>query len=193
MDPIHIDVPYVLHTKRLCLRRPEAGDGPAINEAVHRSEQELKPWLPFVQEMPSVEDTESNVRQAHADFMERKKLRYLVFRKENGEFVGSTGLHNIDWDIPKFEIGYWIDTKWSGHGYMQEAVREITRLALYDLGGARVEIRCERENEKSRQVPEKLGYHFEGMLCNDDRSVDGKHLTDTCVYAKIKERRQKHV
>ncbi|MCA1022772.1 GNAT family N-acetyltransferase [Halobacillus litoralis] len=192
MDPIHIDVPYVLHTKRLILRRPEAGDGEMINEAVHRSEQQLKPWLPFVQEMPSIEDTESSARKAHTDFTARKKLRYLVFHKERGDFIGSTGLHNIDWEVGKFEVGYWIDTKWSGHGYMRESVRELTRLALEDLGGARVEIRCERAHEKSRRIPEQLGYQLEGILRMEDLSVDGRRLTDTCVYAKIQERRKKY-
>lgn len=74
----------------------------------------------------------------------------------------------------------------------RESVRELTRLALEDLGGARVEIRCERAHEKSRRIPEQLGYQLEGILRMEDLSVDGRRLTDTCIYAKVQERRKKH-
>ncbi|WP_226580040.1 GNAT family N-acetyltransferase [Halobacillus litoralis] len=186
MNPIMIDVKTTIETERLQLRMPMPGDGPAVNKAIQDSINELKPWLGFVQTTPSVEDTEINAREAHAHFLTREKLRYLIYLKEDGTFLGSTGFHNIDWDVPKFEIGYWMHTKHSGRGYMREAVGALTSFALEDLGGSRVEIRCEAENIKSRAIPEALDYNLEGILRNEDRSVDKKRLTDTCIYAKIR-------
>lgn len=81
-------------------------------------------------------------------------------------------------------IGYWINTAQSGKGYMIEAVETLTDLAINNFGCRRLEIRCESENLKSRAVPEKLGYTLEGILHNDEYSVDRKRLTDTCIYAK---------
>ncbi|MBX0356100.1 GNAT family N-acetyltransferase [Halobacillus sp. Nhm2S1] len=188
MDPVMRDVKTPIETERLILKMPEPGDGTVVNAAIQRSVNELKPWLGFVQETPTVEDTESNAREAHAKFLLRQNLRYLVFLKEDMTFVGSTGFHRMDWDVSKFEIGYWMDTAHSGKGYMREAVDALTAYALNDLGGARVEIRCESENKKSRVIPESLGFELEGILRNEDRSVDGKRLTDTCIYAKVCER-----
>ncbi|AYC28526.1 GNAT family N-acetyltransferase [Paenisporosarcina cavernae] len=178
------DIQEELHTERLYLRKPKQGDGTKANEAILHSLQELKPWLPFVQETPSVEDTEQNMRQAMANFLKRSALRYLIFEKDTHDFIGTTGFHNIDWKVKKLEIGYWIDSRQSGKGYMVEAIDRLTRFALDDLGMKRVEIRIESSNIKSRAIPEKLGYVLEGILVNDDLSVDGKTLTDTCVYAK---------
>ncbi|MFI8688273.1 GNAT family N-acetyltransferase [Rossellomorea sp. NPDC077527] len=188
MNPVLLDIPMVIETERLTLRMPRPGDGIKVNAAIKASLSELQQWLGFALSNPEVEETESNTRQAHAKFLTRESLRYLVFLKNTDEFVGSTGFHNIDWSVPKLEIGYWIDTRMSGYGYMVEAVRELTEFALTELGGKRVEIRCESTNHKSRAIPERLGYKLEGILRNEDLSVDGKRLTDTCVYGKIAEK-----
>lgn len=185
MNPILLKVPVVIETERLLLRMPQPGDGRSVNAAIKASLSELKPWLGFAQNDPSVEDTETNTREAHAKFLTRESLRYLIFLKDTNEFVGSTGFHNIDWSVPKFEIGYWIDTRMSGYGYMVEAVGKLTDFALTELKGKRVEIRCESINGRSRAIPERLGYILEGILRNEDLSVDGEQLTDTCVYGKI--------
>ena len=55
-----------------------------------------------------VHKTEESLRQAIANFITRKDLRFHLYMKETGEFIGSSGLHRIDWSIPKFEIGYWL-------------------------------------------------------------------------------------
>jgi RimJ/RimL family protein N-acetyltransferase len=188
LNPVLMDIQTSIETERLKLRMPLPGDGDVVNEAIKGSLEELKPWLGFARAMPSPEDTEVNTRQAHAKFLTRESLRYLVFLRETNEFVGSTGFHNIHWEVPKLEIGYWIDTRYSGKGYMTEAVDALTEFAFVELQCARVEIRCESQNVKSRAIPEKLGFDLEGVLRNEDLSVDGKRLTDTCVFSKVKPR-----
>lgn len=184
MNSILINVPSILKTDRLLLRMPYPGDGQVVNDAIRASHAELSPWLKFAQEIPTVEETEINIREAHSKFLLRENLRYLVFLKDTEEFVGSTGFHNINWDVPKLEIGYWMDTRFSKKGYMTEAVHRITESAFADLQCRRVEIRCESDNWSSRSIPERLGFNLDGTLRYDDLSVDGKRLTDTCIYSK---------
>lgn len=187
MNPIIKDIRTTIETERCLLRAPQAGDGEQINRAIKRSLAELSPWLAFALQDPSVEDTEKNTRQAASKFITRENLRYLIFSKETGSFIGSTGFHEIDWSVPKLEIGYWIDTEHSGKGYMTEAVEALTSFAFDELDMVRVEIQCESDNYRSRAIPEKLGFQLEGIMRNDDRSVDGARLTDTCIYSKVKE------
>jgi RimJ/RimL family protein N-acetyltransferase len=186
MKPILLDFPSEFTTERLLIRLPLPGDGRAVHEAIQASRKELKLWLPFASKDQTEEQVEENIRGAHAKFLTREDLRLLVFQKEIGEFIASTGLHRIDWDIPKFEIGYWIDTRHSGKGYMTEAVEGITRFAFTELKARRIEIRADSRNQKSRAIPEKLGFELEGILRNDDLAVDGTGLRDTCIYAKVK-------
>lgn len=186
MDPLLLDFPDEFETERLLIRMPKPGDGPAVHKAKQASRNELKPWLPFAQKEETEEETESNVREAYIQFLKRKDLRLHIFHKQTGELVGCTGLHRIDWDVPKFEIGYWVDTRFSGKGYITEAVEGVTAFAFNELKARRVEIRCDTKNKASRVIPEKLGFKLEAILRNDDLSADRMEIRDTCVYAKIK-------
>lgn len=185
MKPILIDFPDEIFTERLLIRKPMPGDGKAVNDAMRASVMELKAWMPWAQKEQTDEETEAIIREAYAKFLTREDLRLHIFKKDTGEFIASSGLHRINWDLPKFEIGYWIDTRYSGKGYITEAVTAITNFAFYELKAKRVEIRCDTANTKSRAIPEKLGYSLEGILKNEGISADGSSLRDTCVYAKI--------
>jgi ribosomal-protein-serine acetyltransferase len=187
VNPILLDIPLQLETSRLILRAPrQTGDGSVVNKAIRESFPELKAWLPFAQTIPEAEETEINLRMAHVKFLKREAFRFLLFEKETNEFIGTASLQDIDWDIPSCQIGYWMNTAFTGKGYMTEAVQELTNLALNTISCRRVEIRCESENRKSRAIPEKLGFSLEGTLRNEDLSADGNRLTDTCIYSVIK-------
>lgn len=187
MNPILIDVPLQIETDRLILRAPlQAGDGNVVNQAIKDSINELKQWLFLYKAIPTVEETEIILRNAHIDFLKRESFRYLIFHKGTNDFIGTASLHGINWKISKCEIGYWINSQFSGNGYMTEAVSELTNLGFQQLKFRRIEIRCESTNFKSRSIPEKLGFELEGTLRNDDLSADGSKLTDTCIYSMIK-------
>lgn len=186
MNSILLDVPLQIETDRLILRAPlQAGEGNVVHEAIKDSISELKQWLSLFQSIPTVEETEILLRNAHIDFLKRESFRYLIYQKETNDFVGTASLHGINWKISKCEIGYWIHTQFSGSGYMTETVSALTNLGFQLFNFRRIEIRCESHNTKSRAIPEKLGFELEGILRNEDLSADGKQLTNTCIYAKI--------
>ncbi|OOR15362.1 N-acetyltransferase [Bacillus mycoides] len=186
MNSILLDVPLQIETDRLILRAPlQAGDGNVVHQAIKDSINELKQWLLLFQSIPTVEETEIILRNAHIDFLKRESFRYLIYHKDTNDFIGTASLHGINWKISKCEIGYWINTQFSGKGYMTEAVSELTNLGFQLLKFRRIEIRCESNNTKSRTIPEKLGFELEGILRNEDLSADSKKLTDTCIYAKV--------
>ena len=180
------DFPNEFRTERLLIRLPLPGDGKAVYEAIQASQNKLKQWLEFAQHDQSLEQTEVNVREAHADFLKRTDMRMHIFHRETGEFIGCTGLHAIDWDVPKFEIGYWIDSRQTGKGYITEAVHGLTDFAFQTLQANRVEIRCDAKNKKSRAIPEKLNFPLEGIHYKDAVEIGGSELRDTCVYAKVR-------
>ncbi|MEW9053915.1 MAG: GNAT family N-acetyltransferase [Neobacillus sp.] len=186
MKPVLLDFPEEIYSERLLIRKPLPGDGRVVYEAIQASLTELKPWMPWAHMNQTAEDVEANIREAHAKFLTREDLRLHIFNRETGEFIGSTGLHRINWDIPKFEIGYWVDTRKTGKGYITEAAEALTNFCFTELNAKRVEIRCDSTNEKSRAIPERLGFTLEGILKNDGLSGDGQDVRDTCIFAKTK-------
>jgi RimJ/RimL family protein N-acetyltransferase len=185
LKPILREFPEEFTTERLLIRKPLPGDGKAVYDAIQASLNELKPWMPWAHTYQTEQDVEANIRESYVKFLSREDLRLLVFNKETGDFIASSGLHRIDWAVPKFEIGYWIDTRNSGKGYITEATKAITSFAFNELKAKRVEIRCDTRNIRSRAIPEKLGFTLEGILRNDSLSVETKKPRDTCVFAKI--------
>jgi RimJ/RimL family protein N-acetyltransferase len=179
------EFPERIETARLYMQPAMPGDGKVVHDAIMASIEELKQWLPFAQYEQSEEDVEAGIRRSYAQFITREDFRIHIYRKEDNVFVGSTGLHRIDWDVRKFEIGYWGDSRYQKNGYITEAAESLTKFAFDYFQANRVEIRCDPRNIKSSKIPERLGYKLEGILANDSLSADGKELRDTCVYAKV--------
>ena len=186
MDALLLDFPESFESDRLIIRAPRPGDGAEINAAVRETFDDLKVWMPWAQQMPALEESETFVRRAQCQFLAREELTLFLFLKGTNTMVGSSGLHRLDWDIPKFEIGYWCRKRFQGQGYITESTEAIAQFAFETLGAKRVEIRCDSKNVRSQRIPDRLGFKLEGTLRNDSLSPSGE-LRDTLVFAKIKE------
>lgn len=185
MDAILRDVPERIETSRLILAVPRVGDGELVCEAALESLEELQPWMPWVHPPPTIETSEESVRRAVAAFIERRDLRYHLWSKDDGRFVGGTGLHHIDWSVPRFEVGYWVRSSAARRGYASEAVRALAHAAFESLAALRVEIRCDTRNDRSGRVAERAGFEMEACLRSDARAPDGT-LRDTLIFARVR-------
>lgn len=173
IPPILRDFPDAFETERLLIRSPMSGDGHEVLAAVIESWESLRPWLKWATEIPTIEEMEENVRRAHLAFLDRSDLRLHLYLKGTSVLVGASGLHRIDWQVPKFEIGYWCRSRFEGKGFITEAVRGITRFAFETLGARRLVLECDAMNERSRRVAERVGFHFEGERRNDRTGPNG--------------------
>lgn len=184
-DPILLDFPESFESERLLIRAALWHDGAAINEAVRESIEELRPWMPWAHTIPTLEESEKNIRYSRTEFLERKDLRLLLLNKQTGQLVGSSGLHQIDWQARKFEIGYWVRTSCQQQGYITEAVHAITRFAIQELQANRIQIRCDARNIRSAKVAERCGFTLEGILRNETCDVNSA-LSNTMIFAKVR-------
>ncbi|CAN5645168.1 GNAT family N-acetyltransferase [soil metagenome] len=180
--PILMDFPESFETERLLIRSPLPGDGKELHAAVRESIEELTPWMAWPKEHRTVDDSEASARRARVAFLQRSELRLHLCLRETETLAGSSGLQRIDWEVPKFEIGYWCRTGFTGRGYITKAVLGITAFAFDTLGARRVEIRCDSRNLPSARVAERAGYLLEGELRNNEVGTDGEPR-DILTYA----------
>jgi len=184
-DPLLLDIPVALESARLHLRCPRPGDGSIVQPGVAETISQLRRFpasLPWALAEPTVERSEAFCRDAQARYLGRTALPMLIFLKEGNTYVGSIGLHDIEWSIPKFEIGYWCRTSMQGKGLALEAVRRLSEFALHELKARRVEALPDEENHESRRLCERAGYVLEGIRRNDRVAPDGV-LRSTCIFA----------
>lgn len=184
-NPIMLDFPESFQTERLTIRAPRWGDGREMNEAIRESAEQLRPWMPFAEIIPTVEESEIAVRKARLKFMERSDLMLHLRDQVSQEFIGCSGLHRMDWNVRCFEIGYWIRSSWSGQGLVTEAVQGIEQFAITYLQANRLEIRCDSRNVRSAKVAERAGYTLEGILRRIKQDRTGAWV-DIMIFSKVR-------
>lgn len=143
------------------LRALGVADAEHIFLVVQENREHLREWLPWVDKTFTSEDTRKFLASVEAGRLERRTLAYGVY--EDGEFRGVAGVHDIDLADRGAMIGYWLAAGARGRGLMTRSVRLLLRVLFEDLGLERVEIRCAEGNRASAAIPERLGFHFEGV------------------------------
>jgi len=182
------DVPQAFETERLLLRCPTAGDAATVHASVVESLAMLRRFpasFPWAMHEPTLATTERYCIDAGKQYHARTAFALLAFRKSDGAHIGSLALHDIDWAVPKCEIGYWGRTGFTGRGLVTEAVIALTKVALDHLGMRRVDALPEPDNHESRRLCERAGYALEGVLRNFRAAPDGT-VKDACVYSVVR-------
>ena len=188
MKPILLDFPIPILTPRLILRPPQIGDGMQLNAAVLESLEMLKKFMPWVKEIPTINDSEEFVRLSAANWILKKNdepyLPIFIFDKVDQKLLGCTGYHHFDWEIPSLETGYWLRSNAIGQGFMTEAINALTQYAFKELNVKRISISCEISNQRSKKIPERLGFIQEATLKGNRRNLITQEITDTLIYAR---------
>lgn len=187
MKPILLDLPEGFESERLLIRVPKPGDGAILQEAYLETYSRLKPWFPWAQTESSVEEREDFVRQQYARFIKREDMMLMLFLKSGHKLIGCSGLHVQNWDVPSFEIGYWVRTGYEGKGYIIEAVNRITEFGFMDMKANRIFIRCDIANVRSQSVAKRAGFLYEGTFRNFERRHHSGELTDMIYFGLTSE------
>lgn len=184
LNPLFLDLPIPIKTPRLILRPPHVKDAAVVNEAILESFDRLTQWLDWADHKPSLEETLEEMEIMHSRWLARQDLPFLILDRFTGTCIGGTGLHRIDWSVPRFEIGYWVRTSYSGQKIALESTHALLLYAFKELSAARVEIRCDEDNIASRRIPQALDFVQEGILKHSRRKLHSPALANTVIYAR---------
>lgn len=188
VKPILLDFPSVIVTRNLLLRPPKPGDGKLMYQAVKETRAQLARWMPWAQGRVSEAALEEYARRSCAQWTLREELPLVIFDRTGKRMLGATGMHRINWQVPSFELGYWLRKSAQGKGYAQEATLTLAHFCFDYLAARRIEIRCDDQNRKSMKVPLALGFIKEACLAQDALAADGnrRYLRNTLVFAITK-------
>jgi ribosomal-protein-serine acetyltransferase len=81
------------------------------------------------------------------------------------------------------ELGYWISERFEGRGLVITTCRVLIDYAFNELALNRIVISCSAENQKSRAIPEKLGFKQEGILRQSEWLQD--RFVDMVIYGLL--------
>ena len=171
--PTAIALPGELRGARVVLRPYRADDAEQVFAAVDESRDHLRPWVNWVDDLLTTRDCRDYCIRCAATWSQRSDLSVGVFDASSGRYLGGSGLHDPDWELRSFEIGYWLRATALGNGYVTETVRLLVDFAFGHLQARSVSLTCDAENHSSRRVAERAGFVHEGMLRSAVLGRDG--------------------
>lgn len=158
--------PQWLETQRLVLRQPRADDFEAWAQLRGESADFLQPFEPsWTPNELSRSSWRFRMRRMEAEVASGRALPWFLFlRDEPDILVGGLTISNIRRRVAQAgSLGYWMGARYAAKGFMSEAVNAAAICAFKDHDLHRIEAATVPENEASRTVLERCGFHHEGV------------------------------
>lgn len=169
---------YCKLDKDLSLKQIELKDAESIFRLTFNSRDYLREWLPWLDQINTVEDTLTFIENCLKGQEENKSFQTVIIL--NQEIVGLIGINEINWRNKTAYMGYWLAKEYQGNGIMTKAVKALIDYALKKINLNKVEIRAAVGNQKSRAIPERLGFVNEGCIRQAEWLYD--HYVDHIIY-----------
>jgi RimJ/RimL family protein N-acetyltransferase len=186
IEPLLLALPTALTGTQASLHAYTDADAAGIRDCVLASREHLAPWMPWVKDWDDPLQGERYVRKMQAQWIKREDFVFIIRDRATGAFAGACGLHEPDWSVPKFMIGYWISPAFQGKGLVTEATRLLVRFGFEHLQAQRLSITCDAANVRSANVPQRAGFTQEAYICNERRNAAGV-LSDTLLFGLTRE------
>ncbi|MEK5233625.1 GNAT family protein [Lysinibacillus sp. FSL K6-0232] len=143
-----------------------------------RSRNTLREWLPFVDDVKTVKDTERFVKGAMQQYADNNGIQAGIYYED--KLAGVIGYHQINWQHKWTSIGYWLGNEFVGKGLVTNSMKALIEYAFNYLKLNRIEVRVAVGNIRSRTIPKVLGFNEEGRLRDAEWLYD--HHVDQVVY-----------
>jgi ribosomal-protein-serine acetyltransferase len=173
VSPLPVDL-----DEGVVLRHYEMSDLDALWSAIEAERARLAVWMPFLRDAKTIEDERGWLESVTAE--PRGLAGGSLWRAD--DLLGGVGLMADAFGIVA-EIGYWIRSSEEGRGLVTRACRALIDIAFDELELHRVVIRAGVENLRSRAVPERLGFTYEGVAREEGRGSGGFY--DLAVYGLL--------
>ncbi len=170
-----------LSTSRLIMRAPEERDIDWFFRL--RSDPEFMQYMhrPLMTKRQDSIDHLNNIKERAE---KGEGTQWILENKDMGIQVGYAGIWRVDRPNKTGELGYGLDPKHHGQGYMQEALKRCVQFGFEEMDLYRLEAWMETNNIASARQMEALGAQREG--CFRSASYFNEQFSDLFAYSLLK-------
>jgi ribosomal-protein-serine acetyltransferase len=154
-----LELPVNEHT---FLRKLGPDDAPQLFRLINSCRKTLRRFLPWVDYNTPEDHSKRFIQLMMRKADEQEAVAFGIWH--NGELCGVIDLHDWDHALQKAEVGYWITPEMQGKGIVTCSCKTLIGYAFSAMRLNKIEIRFVLQNEKSAQIPIKLGFSKEGIL-----------------------------
>lgn len=177
--------PVTLTTARLRIRALRPGDAPALFTIW--SDAEAMRYFSFPT-MRHVDEAHTRVETVLTRAAGGKDLVCAVEALDSGDVIGMCDLFHAHEQCRRAEIGFCLQRRQWGKGYMSEAAAAVVEHAFEAVKLNRIEADIDPRNTASARVLERLGFVREGLL--RERWIVGDEITDSALYGLLRSDRR---
>ncbi len=109
---------------------------------------------------------------------------YVIVDSKTQKYIGFIDVKNIDWHIPKAELGYFIDVNYEGKGIISNAIGLLIEYLIETYNFKKLLCRSSNKNTGSIAVALKNGFELEGTIRRDYKTTKGE-IVDLNYYGRI--------
>lgn len=133
----------------------------------------------------SKEIAEFFVRKKIASWILQEEYNFGVWEKDTAKLIGFIRIFNIDWNLPKGEVDFFIDRGYTQMGTMTEVLRAITDFGFKQLKLEKLKLAISIDNQAAQRLARKCHYRREGDLRSEMKKENGE-IIDVMVFGLTK-------
>ncbi|OXA75934.1 ribosomal-protein-alanine N-acetyltransferase [Flavobacterium aquidurense] len=169
-----------LNTERLLLRQIKQEDIQSIYCGLSNPELVKYYGISF----DSLESTEEQMIWYRNLEQNETGIWWAICSPDNTIFYGAGGFNNLNKELKKAEIGFWLLPEFWKNGFMQEAFPIICNYGFEKLKLNRIEGFVESENKNCKKAIEKMNFKLEGTM-RECEIKNGEYI-NVAIYSKLK-------
>jgi ribosomal-protein-serine acetyltransferase len=166
------------------IRLLQPTDAFAFHDLIRRNTARLEDFFAgTVAKTRTQETTEQYVAEIMERIASRTYFPFIVLDTDN-TIAGFIDLKNIDWNIPKAELGFFMDEQYAGRGLAKQWMLAVMEHVIAEHRFVKLFLRTHVSNLAAQRLAESCGFEIEGTIRRDYKTTKGE-LVDLLYYGLI--------
>ncbi|WP_417871792.1 GNAT family N-acetyltransferase [Winogradskyella sp.] len=171
--------------KNFTIRLLQPNEGKAFFNLIENNRSRLEDFFAgTVSKTKTLEDTLLYCKEIQKKIKDFSYLPYMITDINTGEFIGLVDVKNINKDLPKAELGSFIDHRYEGKGIVTEATELVVDHIVKEYRFIKLLCRANARNKGSIAVILKNGFELEGTIRRDYKTTKGE-VVDLNYYGRV--------
>ena len=125
-----------------------------------------------------------------SELIEKRDLKqyypFILIDNSTNNFIAFFDLKNLDWTIPKTEIGCYTDEEFAGKGLTTKAMKHFLEYCFEHFEFKKIFLRTHYSNKAAQAIASKCGFEIEGTIKMDYKTTSGE-IVDLMYYGLCEE------
>lgn len=187
------NLPKQIETERLIIKKFEKNEGKDLLDLLERNDNRsfLREHVDEATDIQNEIDAEKRVQELSAFWINGERFVMGIWLKKTNLFIGNIWIEPKKWEVPSFELGYYLDKGYIGQGFATEAARRAVQFIFENLKAYKIIIITRDTNKPSYRLAERLDFIKEGHL--RECGLEGKQRFGLYYFGMLRDEWEKDI